>query len=226
MPRRPLARLLALTGLLVVSALAILAACGSGSEPANTSPTSTAEPASEPTASTMSASDNSRLGTAELLPGEPVIEGVVAYAISEAKHVDHDVEYDTSPPVGGSHYGGWQNCGFYTVELRNEQAVHSIEHGAVWITYRSDAAADDLASLERLAERNTHILVSPYPQQPTELVMSAWGRQLMLSSVSDPRFMEFLETYLGEGPTTPEPGAVCFGAIGVPPDQPMLVPER
>ena len=159
----------------------------------------------------------------EMPEGETDIEGVIAIAIENADHVDGDVEYSSSPPAGGPHSGWWQNCGFYTEPLREELAVHSLEHGAVWVTYTDDAPADELEYLERLAGLNSHLLVSPYSQQDTAIVLSAWGRQLALDSTSDPRFLRFLETYLRDGPTAPEPGAACFGAIGLAPDEPLAL---
>jgi len=39
------------------------------------------------------------------------------------------------PPMGGTHNQVWQNCGVYETPLRSDLAVHSLEHGAVWITY-------------------------------------------------------------------------------------------
>lgn len=176
------------------------------------------------TVTTMVTSDNSQPTSNQLLPGEKAIEGVVVIPVLSADHVDYDVQYSTEPPAGGPHFGVWQNCGFYEVDLVEEMAVHSIEHGAVWITYRSDISSEELESVASLAERNNYLLVSPYEQQETKIVLTAWGRQLPLDSIGDPRFVEFLETYVRDGPTTPEPGAVCFGGIGVAPDQPMLVP--
>ena len=159
----------------------------------------------------------------EMPEGETDIEGVIAIAIESADHVGGDVEYSASPPAGGPHSSWWQNCGFYTEPLREELAVHSLEHGAVWVTYTDDAPADELQYLERLAEQNSHLLVSPYSQQDTAIVLSAWGRQLALDSTGDPRFVRFLQTYLRDGPTAPEPGAACFGAIGLAPDEPLAL---
>ena len=159
----------------------------------------------------------------ELPEGETDIEGVIAIAIESADHVGGDVEYSASPPAGGPHSSWWQNCGFYTEPLREELAVHSLEHGAVWVTYTDDVPADELQYLERLAEQNSHLLVSPYSQQDTAIVLSAWGRQLALDSTGDPRFVRFLQTYLRDGPTAPEPGAACFGAIGLAPDEPLAL---
>ena len=179
------------------------------------------------TVTTMVTSDDSELTSSELLPVEKAVEGLVVVPILNADHVDMDVdvEYSNFPPAGGPHYDIWQNCGFYNVELRNELVVHSLEHGAVWVTYRSDASPEDLESLVALAERNNYLLVSPYENQQSEIVLSAWSRQLYLNSIDDARFVDFLDLYLGGGPRAQEPGAVCFGGIGVAPDQPTLIPE-
>ncbi len=142
------------------------------------------------------------------------IEGVRVVPAESRDHVETPVAYPTSPPAGGAHFPAWQNCGFYTVPVPDETAVHSLEHGAVWVTYRTDVPASELADLEALATGETHVLASPYEQDPP-FVVTAWERQLDLDSLEDPRFGRFLDAYLEQGP---EPGAVCSGAIGVPPE--------
>lgn len=204
----------------VAVALLLPAGCGQDNDSAVRDSLNLAQ-----SATTMVESENSQLLSEELLPGENPIAGVMVIPVLSAEHVEYDVQYSVSPPAGGPHFGIWQNCGFYTSELLDELAVHSMEHGAVWITYRADIPGDELDSLERLAQRNNYLLVSPYQQQPSPIVLTAWGRQLRLESIDDPRFVEFLETYVAVGPTTPEPGSVCFGGIGIAPDEPMERPQ-
>jgi hypothetical protein len=151
------------------------------------------------------------------------VAGVTVVAVSSANHVRGTVDYPTNPPAGGDHNGAWQNCGFYTKEIIPELAVHSLEHGAVWITYRPDVAASTLAAVEALAGAHDYVLASPYPDNPSPLVLSAWGRQVGVDSPDDPVVAQFLATYLEKGPTTPEPGAACSGAVGTPPDQPTTL---
>lgn len=55
-----------------------------------------------------------------------------------ADHVLCEVGYAASPPTSGPHFPAWQNCGFYTEPIRDETAVHSLEHGAIWIAYDPD----------------------------------------------------------------------------------------
>jgi hypothetical protein len=150
----------------------------------------------------------------------PELDGVEVVPVASAHHVDQPVDYPTRPPAGGDHYPVWQNCGFYTEELTDELAVHSLEHGAVWITYAPDADDATRQAIAALAAANPYVLASPYPANPAPVVLTAWGRQAKVQSADDPLVAQFLATYLQDGPTTPEPGAACSGAVGRPPNQP------
>ena len=142
-------------------------------------------------------------------------EGVESFSDLSRNHVKGTVSYPQNPPVGGDHNPLWQNCGFYSSPVQNEHAVHSMEHGAVWITYQPDLPSDQVEVLRNLAHDDTYILVSPYPDLPTPVVASAWGKQLQLGSANDPRLEQFVSAFK-EGPQTPEPGAPCTGGTGEP----------
>lgn len=130
-------------------------------------------------------------------------------------HVIGVVHYQQNPPVGGDHNPVWQNCGFYDQPVHNENAVHSLEHGAVWITYRPGLPADQVQILENMAHAQTYVLVSPYPGLPAPVVASAWSTQERFRSATDPKLSEFVAKYR-LGPQTPEPGAACTGGTGTP----------
>ena len=143
-------------------------------------------------------------------------EEVQTYDVGPAgQHTEGEVDYEQSPPAGGEHNPVWQNCGYYAEPVRDENAVHSLEHGAVWITYSPDLSEDEVERLRDIAESQTYILVSPYEGLPSPVVASAWGKQLSLQSAEDPDLERFIGTYR-QGPQTPEPGAVCTGGIGQP----------
>jgi len=75
------------------------------------------------------------------------IEGVETFT-NETKHVAGTVDYPQNPPAGGPHNQYWLNCGVYDQPQQNENAVHSLEHGAVWVTYdASRVSGDELATL-------------------------------------------------------------------------------
>ncbi len=147
----------------------------------------------------------------------PVVEpeGTSDVAADERNHVEGAVEYPTAPAAGGPHAGVWQNCGYYDAPIQDENAVHSLEHGAVWLAYDPDLEEDDVAMLRDMA--GGYVLVSPYetPLADAAVAASAWGKQLRLPAVDDPRLDQFVRAF-EQGPQTPEPGAVCTRGIGDP----------
>jgi hypothetical protein len=152
-----------------------------------------------------------------LQPAPPVgmLDGMVTYNIASAQHSEAPQTYEQTPPAGGVHSAVWQNCGVYDQPVRNENAVHSLEHGAVWITYRPDLPEAAIQTLRNLARGRSHVLVSPYPDLPHPVVATAWGLQLPLQEASDARLPVFISRY-EKGPQTPEPGALCTGGTGTP----------
>ena len=185
--RRPrLAR--AGTGLLLALVLSATAACGSSDDSAGSAPTT--------------------------LP--PDMSEVQTFTGLTRQHVPGPVQYAQTPPVGGDHLGGMlQNCGFYREPVVNELAVHSLEHGAVWVTYSPDLPASQLDILRDLAADQSKVLVSPYPGLPSPVVASAWGKQLRLPSAGDRRLREFVNRHR-ESSDAPEPNAGCEGSVGTP----------
>lgn len=143
------------------------------------------------------------------------IEDVASFTGLERNHVDVQVDYKQSPPVGGSHSPVWQNCGVYTEPIVNENGVHTLEHGAVWITYQPNLPSSDVQALQTLTRQSGFRLLSPYPDLPSPIVISAWGYQLRLEEANDPRLKEFIKQY-ELNPQGPEPGAPCTGGTGQP----------
>jgi hypothetical protein len=140
---------------------------------------------------------------------------VIAYPNLERGETAGPISYAQSPPAGGKHSPQWQNCGFYNAPVPNETSVHSLAHGAVWVTYRPDISISNIAALERLARNRSYVLISPYPEQAQPIVATAWGLQLQLDDPTDYRLLLFISRYR-QGPQTPEPGQPCAGGVGSP----------
>jgi len=143
------------------------------------------------------------------------LQGIVTYSNLSRNHVNTKMTYPQNPPVGGDHSPVWQTCGIYSQPIANENGVHSLEHGAVWITYQPTLDASSVEQLRSLVRGHDHALLTPYPGLPSPVVISAWGVQLQVKSASDPRLSQFVSKY-EQGPQTPEPGAPCSGGIGTP----------
>ena len=120
------------------------------------------------------------------------IAGVQTFPYVAPDHQARDFDYPQSPPVGGDHWPpsaggvtGWLTCGTFDTQVPDEFAVHSMEHGAVWLTYRPGEDAAGLAALAAL--QPDYVLVSPYAGQSGAYGASTWGAQLFVDSPEDPR---------------------------------------
>ncbi|WP_225732258.1 MULTISPECIES: DUF3105 domain-containing protein [unclassified Nocardia] len=142
------------------------------------------------------------------------IPGVVKKKYEQGYHVNatQRVNYDQKPPFGGPHDFAWATCTgiVYPKAIRTENAVHSLEHGAVWITYNPDKV--DAAGVDALKQKvsgQQYTLMSPYPGLDTPISLQSWGHQLKLNDPGDKRIDEFLTALRRNPYTYPERDAVC-----------------
>ncbi|GAA4659973.1 DUF3105 domain-containing protein [Arthrobacter cryoconiti] len=138
------------------------------------------------------------------------IAGVKTYPNLTRNHVQTPVTYPQQPGVGGDHAATWTNCGIYTTPVNENRAVHSLEHGAVWISYKQGLSPTDVTTLTALVKGKPYVLLSPNPDQAVAVTASAWGTQLEVPNAGDSRLPVFIKAY-AMGPQTPEPGAACSG---------------
>jgi hypothetical protein len=143
-----------------------------------------------------------------LAKADKSVPGVLKYNETR-NHVNTTVSYPQTPPAGGNHNPVPQTCAVYTTPLANEHAVHSLEHGAVWITYQPDLPAAQVTALKGKVEGNAYRMLSPFPGLKTPISLQAWGRQIFVQSASDSKIDKFLSAYT-QGPQAPENG-VCQG---------------
>jgi Protein of unknown function (DUF3105) len=152
-------------------------------------------------------------------PQRPHVPQVVNYRITQPEWVanrNHEyghISYPTSPPVGGNHNPLWQDCEgeIYAAPIANEHAVHSLEHGAVWVTYRPDLPGDQIRELEDLVRDRPFMMMSPYPNMDAKISLQAWGYQLKVDSADDPSILAFIRAY--RMTASMEPAAGCSGGV-------------
>ncbi|MDZ4351693.1 MAG: DUF3105 domain-containing protein [Arthrobacter sp.] len=140
------------------------------------------------------------------------VEGEQDYPDQSRNHTREPVSYPRTPATGGDHAPVWTNCGIYTTPVEQTRAVHSLEHGAVWLSYRPDLATDQIAELTGIAGTQDYLLLSPVTDQASPVTATAWGKQLSVDNAEDERLAAFITKYR-QGPQTPEPGAVCTGGV-------------
>lgn len=153
------------------------------------------------------------------------INGVVNYRAQGEIPTGHkwgSIAYPQNPPVGGEHIypQAWQQCmgNIYEHPIPNEHAVHSLEHGAVWLTYRSDLPAEQVATLAEKIKGKQYTMMSPVEGLDKAVSVQAWGYQLKLDDVNDSRIDDFISTLAKVASV--ETGATCSGgttAVGTTP---------
>jgi hypothetical protein len=162
------------------------------------------------------------------------IDGIQNYLVSHpdwyrvdpkvGNHKQGKLTYPTDPPAGGVHNPIWQNCmgDVYKAEIAKEHAMHSLEHGAVWITYRPDLPDAQVDKLAGKVDNVAYMLMSPYPGQDKPISLQAWGYQLKVDNASDSRIDAFIEALRQNA--TQEPQAACSGGITDTGSEPLSFP--
>lgn len=166
-------------------------------------------------------SDNPDPSTA--IPDVQIIEYPAAMHVTSTQRV----AYDQAPPFGGPHDATWATCTgvVYPEAIRTENAVHSLEHGAIWITYNPDTVpADQVAALAARVEGQQYMLMSPYPNLDPPISLQSWGHRLQVDSADDERIGQFISALRLNSNVYPEVGASCssFPGSGFDPDNPPL----
>jgi hypothetical protein len=187
-----------------LAVLLFVAACGGGGGDGSSSDTTAGAVVTGATASPQ------KLG------GSGPLADVDVYTGLGRNHPEGAITYRQTPPVGGDHNQFPATCGAYDQPVPSRYAVHSIEHGAVWITYRPSLPEVEKGSLQALVADHPYLLVSPWTDDalPSPIVLSAWGLQLRVDSASAPGVAAFIQAF-EQGPQAPEPGSACTG-VGSP----------
>ena len=144
------------------------------------------------------------------IPDSPQdIEGITVAEYAPEGHVASEQSYPESPGVGGLHDPEWADCdgAIYDNQIREENAVHSLEHGAVWIAYNPDAISDaDLSVLTEYVANQPFIFMSPYAGLSSLISLQTWNHQVFVDAVDDPRITQFIQLLRQNPETTPERG--------------------
>ncbi|MEX2028412.1 MAG: DUF3105 domain-containing protein, partial [Candidatus Curtissbacteria bacterium] len=130
------------------------------------------------------------------------VAGVQEFAIAGQDHVGAGTPvttYTSNPPTSGPHWPAPVKNGIYDTQIPDEQLVHNLEHGHIWISYlpeeeiaestsgaMSGISADEKKKLEELvSEDNWKIVMASRPQNDAKIVLAAWGRLLKMNEVDE-----------------------------------------
>jgi len=142
-------------------------------------------------------------------PGTPQVrrlESVIGEEIvimPSVNHVDEGqtVEYSTSPPTSGLHWGRWADCGWYPDGLPDELITHNLEHGNIVVSYNFANPAQD-SELREVLDNVDHFedwgVARSYDKIPVgQMALSAWGRLSMFRGVAAGEIEGFFDSFAG-----------------------------
>jgi hypothetical protein len=144
--------------------------------------------------------------------------GTEVFSIVSREHIESGTpgsKYNSDPPTSGPHWNGPANKGVYDKELPDEQLIHNLEHGYIWISYRpgdanlqassganiKGATEEEVNKLKAIVEKdNWKVVMVPRSRDQAKIVLAAWGRVLKLSDFDEKRIKDFISTYRNRGP--------------------------
>ncbi len=137
-----------------------------------------------------------------------------ANLVKGSQHQGGPIKYTILPPVAGPHNPVWQNCmgDVYDAPIANEHAVHSLEHGAVWVTYKQGLPQDQVDQLVKKVRGQEKLFMSPVAGMTSNISLQAWGYQLKVDTADDKRIDEFIKA-LNDNASIEGPTAVCSGGV-------------
>lgn len=126
-------------------------------------------------------------------------------SILEARHITPGSalpEYSSNPPTSGAHYAQTARSGFREEVIPDQNIIHNLEHGDIWISYRpgiSDAAKEELKQFGA-----AKVIITPREANETDIALAAWGRLDTFNLEDDAlpieRIEDFIKRYTNRGP--------------------------
>lgn len=109
--------------------------------------------------------------------------------------------YNSNPPSSGWHYAEPASWGFYNRELEDEQLIHNLEHGGVWIAYKPDVDQETKDSIKRLVERySSKVIATPRSKNEVSVTLVSWGRVMKLEKFDKDQTLEFIKRNKNHAP--------------------------
>lgn len=126
-------------------------------------------------------------------------------------HAENTEYGGDQPPTSGKHASpvAW---GVYDTEIRDDQALHNLEHGGIYVSYQPDLPKEQIEKLKNLLFepfsnpdfKPRKVIMAPRASNKSPIVLSSWQRSQELESYDEKAIEEY---YLGNFGKSPEPFA-------------------
>lgn len=123
------------------------------------------------------------------------------------------IQYCSNPPSSGDHFPQWAAFKEYDKEIDWAYLVHDLEHGAVVLLYKCDAACPDVVNALREAKNRAaadplcdgqgtdkRIIIAPSSKIPTTVAAAAWGKTYTAACADGPTLDAFIRDNYAKGP--------------------------
>ncbi len=108
--------------------------------------------------------------------------------------------YNSNPPTSGWHYAQEAAWGVHSEELSDEQVLHNLEHGGIWISY-TGIDQDTQTKIEDLVKRYPDkLIVTPRAKDDSKIAVASWGRLMKLDQYDEAKIVEFIAANKNKSP--------------------------
>lgn len=110
------------------------------------------------------------------------------------------IAYNSNPPTSGPHYVQPAEWGVYDKELPDEQVIHNLEHGGIWISYK-DIDGDTKSKLEALGKKYPRsVVVTPRSSNDKPITLASWGRLEKLEVFDESIIKTYIKRNMNKSP--------------------------
>ena len=109
--------------------------------------------------------------------------------------------YNSNPPTSGPHYAQAADRDFYAHLLPDEQVLHNLEHGEIWISYRSfvdQATRDELQAIQ--GRHRGSVIVTLRDANDQNICLASWTRLLCTDTLDVNTAESFIDANINLSP--------------------------
>ena len=138
-----------------------------------------------------------RLGTSQQDKGQKHVEGI-----------EKQSNKGGQPPTSGDHAISplpWQ---VYDQEIPDSVAIHNLEHGGIYISYRPDVPKEQIDKIkavffEPFSIDNftpNKVVLAPRPLNESPIILSSWTQSQKFESFDEEQMVQYYRTNVGKSP--------------------------
>ncbi|MBK5215440.1 MAG: DUF3105 domain-containing protein [Candidatus Pacebacteria bacterium] len=105
------------------------------------------------------------------------------------------IAYNSNPPTSGPHWAGVAGPGIKDEAVPDELVLHSMEHGAAVVWYKSDLDKEEVDKIKEAFNNSLgKKIMLPRKELDVPVALTSWGYLLKLNTVDTKIIKEFIET--------------------------------